>query len=610
MYLHTENEALAFRSSRLKMSNFGPMNSNIFPLLFSVIFSLPFTATSHSDPTCTPINPGPVVPPNSLVSFLESLQETALNTYGSTNFDPKLYVDLSLKFNLSSTKEAFEKLPKTANGLVSKSTLDGFIKSHLNDAEEDIEYKVPADFVPEPEGFLPAVESPKMRAWALQVHSLWKNLSRKVADAVFEQKGFHTLLPLPNPVIIPGSRFREVYYWDSYWVIRGLLASKMYETAKGIVTNLVSLLDKYGHVLNGARLYYINRSQPPLLSSMVYEIYMRTGDKKFANKCLGALIKEHQFWNAEIHRVVIHDAKGRSHTLNRYYARWNKPRPESGTTDKATASKLSNANAKQRLYRELASTAESGWDFSTRWMRNSSDLTTLATTSILPVDLNSYILKMELDIAFLANATGHPTTAVHYIKAAQARKKAINSIFWNEKMGQWVDYWLSNKTKCKDGQSWKAMNQNQNIFASNFIPLWIKLFNSDTKLVEKVMLSFQKSGLLQAVGIATSLTNSGQQWDFPNGWAPIQHMIVEGLSRSGSKEARALAESIVVRWIRTNYVTFKKSGVMHEKYDVEKCGEFGGGGEYVPQTGFGWSNGVVLAFLEEFGWPKDLKMEC
>ncbi|XAR55174.1 Alpha,alpha-trehalase [Bertholletia excelsa] len=551
--------------------------------------SKPKRPTSHTYTTCTPINPGPVVSPNSLVSFLERLQETALNTYGSTNFDPKLYVDLSLKFSLSSTKEAFEKLPKTANGSVTKSDLDGFINSYLNDAEADVEYKVPVDFVPEPEGFLPEVESPKMRAWALQVHSLWKNLSRKVADGVFHREGFHTLLPLPKPVIIPGSRFREVNYWDSYWVIRGLLASKMYETAKGIVTNLVSLLDKYGHVLNAARLYYINRSQPPLLSSMIDEIYTRTGDKEFANKYLGALIKEHQFWNSEIHRVGIHDAKGRSHSLNRCYARWNKPRPESGTTDKATASKLSNANAKQL---------------------NSSDLTTLATTSIIPVDLNSYILKMELDIAFLANATGYPTTAVHYLKAAQARKRAINSIFSNEKMGQWVDYWLSNKSKCKDGQSWKATNQNHNIFASNFVPLWIKLFNSDTKLVEKVMQSFQKSGLLHAAGIATSLTNSGQQWDFPNGWAPLQHMIVEGLARSGSKEARALAESIAVGWIRTNYVAFKKSGVMHEKYDVEKCGEFGGGGEYVPQTGFGWSNGVVLAFLEEFGWPKDLKMEC
>ncbi|KAH8513203.1 hypothetical protein H0E87_006479 [Populus deltoides] len=98
--------------------------------------------------------------------------------------------------------------------------------------------------------------------------------------------------------------------------------------------------------------------------------------------------------------------------------------------------------------------------------------------------------------------------------------------------------------------------------------------------------------------------------DFPNGWAPLQHMIVEGLLRSGLKEARSLAEDIAVRWIKTNYIGYKKTGAMHEKYDVRKCGAFGGGGEYIPQTGFGWSNGVVLTFLEEFGWPEDRSIGC
>ncbi|KAL6986454.1 alpha,alpha-trehalase [Sarracenia purpurea var. burkii] len=144
---------------------------------------------------------------------------------------------------------------------------------------------------------------------------------------------------------------------------------------------------------------------------------------------------------------------------------------------------------------------------------------------------------MELTIAFLANVTGDSMTTAHFLEAAQARQQAMNSVFWNAEMGQWLDYWLSNPTTCK-------------------------------------------------------------------------HLIVEGLVRSGSKQARSMAEDIAVRWIRTNFVAFKKSGAMHEKYDVEKCGEFGGGGEYIAQTGFGWSNGVVLAFLEEFGWPKDLKIDC
>ncbi|KAK8366365.1 hypothetical protein V6Z12_A02G115000 [Gossypium hirsutum] len=475
---------------------------------------------------------------------------------------------------------------------------------------DDVVYAEPVDFVPEPHGFLPKVESPEVRGWALEVHALWKNLSRKVSSSVLHHPELHTLLPLPRPVIIPGSRFTEVYYWDSYWVIRGLLASKMYETAKAIVTNLIFMLDTYGHVLNGARAYYTNRSQPPLLSAMVYEIYNRTGDVEFVKKSLPPLIKEYRYWNSDIHELIIRDAEQCNHFLNRYYAMWNKPRPESSTIDEELASKFLNDSEKQQFYRELASTAESGWDFSTRWMRNSSDFTTLSTTTILPVDLNIFILRMELDIAFLAKTVGENAITEDFLRASQKRRKAFSSIFWNENMGQWLDYWLNNGADCEEPQTWKAENQNQKVFASNFVPLWIDLFNSDIHLVEKVTKSLQNSGLLCAAGIATSLTNSGQQWDFPNGWAPLQHMIVEGLSKSASMEARTVAKDIAERWIKTNYVAYKKTGAMHEKYDVEKCGEFGGGGEYTPQTGFGWSNGVVLAFLEEFGWPKDKKIDC
>ncbi|XP_012086663.1 trehalase isoform X2 [Jatropha curcas] len=577
----------------------------VFILVFSLLF-LPTMTTLESLSPCN--NIGPVIPTTPLITFLERVQETALDTFGKKGFDPKLYVDLSLKFNLSTTEKAFDGLPRNENGNVLVKDLEEFIATYFEDEGDDLVYYDPPDFVPEPDGFLPEVENLEVREWALKVHSLWKNLSRKISGEVLKQPELHTLLPLPEPMIVPGSRFREVYYWDSYWVIRGLLASKMYETAKSIVTNLISLVNKYGFALNGGRAYYTNRSEPPLLSAMVYEIYNRTGDMELAKAALPALLKEHEFWNSEMHKVTIQDAQGSNHILSRYYAKWNKPRPESSTIDKQFASKLLNVSEKQQFYREVASTAESGWDFSTRWMRNPSEFTTLATTSVLPVDLNVFILKMELDIAFLAKETGEESLAENFLEASQARKRAINSIFWNEKMGQWLDYWLTGSTTCQE--TWKASNQNQNAFASNFSPLWINLFNSDTTLVKTIMRSLQSSGLLCAAGIATSLKNSGQQWDFPNGWAPLQHMIVEGLVRSESQEARSLAEEIAKRWIRTNYIGYKKTGVMHEKYNVEKCGEFGGGGEYVPQTGFGWSNGVVLAFLEEFGWPQDQRIDC
>ncbi|XP_054823242.1 trehalase-like isoform X1 [Prosopis cineraria] len=563
---------------------------------------------AESSSACS-LDPDLGKPSNPLVSFLERLQETALITLGKSKFDAKTYVDLPLKFSLSETEEAFDQLARSANGSVPAEEFKGFIERYFDGAGDDVVNYEPEDYVAEPEGFLPKVEHPELRAWALKVHSLWKNLSRRVSSGVKSHPHLRTLLPLPASFVIPGSRFREVYYWDSYWVIRGLLVSKMYKTATAIVTNLISLIEDYGFVLNGARAYYTNRSQPPLLSSMIYEIYNSTGDIELVKRSLPALQKEYEFWNSDMHRVTIVDAQGRTHTLNRYYAKWNKPRPESSINDKAFSSKFLNVSEKQHFYREVASTAESGWDFSTRWMRDPSDFTTLATTAVVPVDLNAFILGMELNIAFLAEVTGDDCTAQHFLQLADSRKKAFNSVFWNKSKKQWLDYWLTSST-CQEAQVWNAHQQNQNVFASNFVPLWMEPFYSDSSVVGSVAESLKTSGLLGAAGIATSLTNSGQQWDFPNGWAPLQHMIVEGLVKSGLKEAASLGQEIARRWIATNYITYKKSGLMHEKYNVEHCGEFGGGGEYSTQTGFGWSNGVVLAFLDEFGWPRHLDIDC
>ncbi|KAL7608568.1 hypothetical protein Lser_V15G10043 [Lactuca serriola] len=589
------------------MGNVKPMKLVNFTLFLFLTAAMDVSAEPAN--SCKLTDHGPVVPTTPLVTFLERIQETALKTFGPMKFDPKLYVDLSLKFDLPIVKQAFNDLAKTANGSVLPSDFNDFLNKYMNGVEKDLEYVKPIDFMAEPEGFLPKVAHQGVRNWALEVHSLWKNLSRKVSDKVLEHPELHTLLPLKHPVIIPGSRFQEVYYWDSYWVIRGLLTSKMYETAKGIIFNLIYLIETYGYVLNGARAYYTNRSQPPLLSSMVIEVYKQTHDMDLVKKALPALIKEHKFWNSGIHVVTIEDAQGTIHNLSRYYAMWNKPRPESFTIDTETAIKILKDCEKEKVYREIASAAESGWDFSTRWMKDTSDLTTLSTTMILPVDLNTFIYKMELDISFLAKVSGKTSDCLHFKEASNARKKAMDAIFWNEEKGQWFDYWLDHDSNRKeDVYTWDAKYQNQDIFASNFIPLWVRF--QDKTLVKKVAQSLQSSGLLHAAGVATSLTNSSQQWDFPNGWAPLQHMIVEGLVMSGSEEAKLLAKDIAKKWIRTNYIVYKKVNAMHEKYDVTKCGEFGGGGEYVPQTGFGWSNGVVLAFLEEFGWPEDLDPQC
>lgn len=580
-----------------------------------VLSSFPFPLRGLRPPEMAPTAAGPGDGAGVLLGLLQRVQSVALRALGPDGFDPKLYVDLPLATDERAAAAALSALPRPAP---SRADLDAFLARYFGAAGSDLveDGAGPRDFQPDPRGFLPRVESCEARAWALEVHALWRNLTRRVAPDVAARPDRHTLLPLPRRVVVPGSRFREVYYWDSYWVIRGLLVSKMYDTAKDIVLNLVDLVGKYGFVPNGARSYYTNRSQPPLLSSMVLEVYRATGDLEFVRCTFHSLLKEHSFWMSEIHNVVIMDSHGHVHNLSRYQARWNKPRPESATIDEELASTVNSMDAKEKLYREIASTAESGWDFSSRWMRNATDMTTLATTYVIPVDLNTFIFKMERDIAYFAKLIGENATSEKFAEASKARHVAIDSILWNSDMEQWVDYWLPTDGEYQGVYQWKSNSQNRNIFASNFIPLWLNAHHlgsvqfADPAKSERVMASLQASGLLHPAGIATSLTNTTQQWDFPNGWAPLQHLIAEGLLHSGSKKTVKLAEDIATRWVRTNYATYKATGTMHEKYDVEACGKFGGGGEYKPQTGFGWSNGVVLSFLEEFGWPEDKEIAC
>ncbi|KAG7546383.1 Six-hairpin glycosidase superfamily [Arabidopsis suecica] len=588
----------------LKLQRFTP--------LFFFFFFLCFSLTTSMVASDTDTDSGPVVPTTALVTFLQRVQLTALRSYPKKQIpDPKSYIDLSLKrpYNLSTIESAFNDLTSESrhDQSVPVEKLEKFVKEYFDGAGEDLLHHEPVDFFSNPSGFLSNVENEQVREWAREVHGLWRNLSCRVSDSVRESPDRHTLLPLPEPVIIPGSRFREVYYWDSYWVIKGLMTSQMFTTAKGLVTNLMSLVETYGYALNGARAYYTNRSQPPLLSSMVYEIYNVTKDEELVKKAIPVLLKEYKFWNSGKHKVVIRDANGHDHVLSRYYAMWNMPRPESSVFDEESAAGFSTMLEKQRFHRDIATAAESGCDFSTRWMRDPPNFTTMATTSVVPVDLNVFLLKMELDIAFMMKISGDKNGSGRFLKASKAREKAFKAVFWNEKAGQWLDYWLSSNGD--EPETWKAENQNTNVFASNFAPIWINSFNSDEVLVKKVVKALKNSGLIAPAGILTSLTNSGQQWDSPNGWAPQQEMIVTGLARSSSKEGKEMAEDIARRWIKSSYLVYKKSGTIHEKLKVTELGEYGGGGEYMPQTGFGWSNGVILAFLEEFGWPSHLNIE-
>ena len=205
----------SFHSRSSNSNGNHPASSFSLLLLFLLLASVSASGTvakAISQPTKGNFDRGPVIPTTPLVTFLERVQETALATFEQKDFDPKLYVDLSLKFNLSTTVTAFHKLPRNATGSVLVPDFKEFLHEYFDGAGNDLVYAEPPDFVPEPDGFLPKVKNPQVRAWALEVHALWKNLSRRVSGSILNRPEFHTLLPLPRPFVIPGSRFTEVYY--------------------------------------------------------------------------------------------------------------------------------------------------------------------------------------------------------------------------------------------------------------------------------------------------------------------------------------------------------------------------------------------------------------
>lgn len=549
-----------------------------------------------------------------LLTLLVAIQSAALASFGGgPDFDPKYYVDIPLRYSLNETARAFDALPRLQNNTIPPRVLEQFLSQYFELADSNVIADAPKDFNRIPQNFLPLVHNPQVRKWALQIHELWLELSRKISPSVAMNPNKNTLLPLNNTVLVPGARFREVYYWDSYWVIKGLLVSGMTDTAKGVIENLMELAERYGFVPNGARIYYENRSQPPLLSMMIRAVYEKTHDKALLKRALPILLREHAFWTSEPHEVRVRDKNGDEHRLSRFWAHWNSPRPESFTIDTHVARGMNKSRAAQ-LYHDIATAAESGWDFSSRWMEDQQNLRTLRTSMIIPVDLNAFLFQMEKNVEYFASILGNQTIQTQFASAASDRQRAIQRILWSRKRGQWFDAWLSpngcsfsendNKTIVYE---WK---QKRLTYASNFVPLWAGVLPKGDPRRALVVEALNKSGLVLPAGIATSLRNTGQQWDFPNAWAPLVDMVIEGLDASGIPRGKMMAKAISQSWIRSNYEAYHQVGKMLEKYDATSCGKIGGGGEYNLQTGFGWSNGVVLSLLQKYGWPADKPLFC
>jgi alpha,alpha-trehalase len=447
-----------------------------------------------------------------------------------------------------------------------------------NQSGFDLRHFVNVNFVLPKEGekYVP----PEGQSLREHIDSLWPVLTRTTDSA----SKWDSLLPLPKPYVVPGGRFREVYYWDSYFTMLGLAESGHWDKVQDMVDNFAHEIDAWGHIPNGNRSYYLSRSQPPFFAFMVKLLASHNGDDTYTTY-LPQLKKEYAYWmqgsdalesGAQNLRVVkLKDGS----ILNRYWDDRDTPRTESYLDDVTTAKNNPNRPATE-IYRDLRAAAASGWDFSSRWMDNPEQLGSIRTTSIVPVDLNALLFQMEKTLAHASSVAKDSAAATQYQQLADARQKAMETHLWNSKQGWYADYDL--KTNAVRSQ----------LTAASLFPLYV---HSASKEHADKMATITRAQLLKAGGLATTNLKTGQQWDAPNGWAPLQWVATEGLQNYGHQD---LAMEVSWRFLTNVQHTYNREKKLVEKYDVSSTGTGGGGGEYPLQDGFGWTNGVTLKMLD------------
>ena len=433
------------------------------------------------------------------------------------------------------------------------------------------------------------------------------------------------LLYLENKYVVPGGRFNEMYGWDSYFIIRGLLRAGRVELARGMVDNFFFEIEHYGAMLNANRTYYLTRSQPPFLSSMFVDVYQAIqkqpghGDEKaWLERAYTNLHKDYEMWTREPHLAgqtglsryydfgegppaeAVQDESGFYRKVADYFffhpaeqdhyiieLQPGAAQPVAGaaytmqvceaplTMAQPECEKLQQFKLSADYYKGDRSMRESGFDVSSRFGPFGS-----ATHHYAPVCLNSLLYKTEKDLEQISRWLGHPGDAEQWKHRAETRKELITKYLWNESVGLFFDYnFMTN-----------AMSQYK--YATTFYPLWAGLATPEqAKAVVRNLKVFEQPG-----GLPMSTTDSGAQWDFPYGWGNIEMLVVDGLRRYGFN---AEADRISYEFLSTVAENFRRDGNIREKYNVvtrssEAHAELG---YPMNVVGFGWTNAAFLELL-------------
>jgi alpha,alpha-trehalase len=407
----------------------------------------------------------------------------------------------------------------------------------------------------------------------------------------------HGLLYLPNPYIVPGGNFNEMYGWDSYFIVRGLLGDGRLEFARDMAENHFYQVENYGTVLNANRTYYLTRSQPPLLSEMTLAVFRVSGDLEWLARALPPVETYYRFWT-EGQRSVA------EFQLSRYYDEGDRPAPEVLVHERDFEGRTHYDRVKDfyrrhgehirdydlslfydrardaltpLFYRADRAMRESGHDPSNRF-----GAFNIGVLDMLPVDLNCLLYQMELDLAEMTAGLTRAAEAREWERRASARAALVNNLMWDEGRGLYFDY----DCRRRDRRVYP--------YVTTFFPLWVGLASREqaARVVENLSL-FECAG-----GLQTSACMTGNQWDAPMGWAPMQLIAVEGLRRYGYE---AEADRVSINFLSMILKEFLEHDVILEKYNVVKREsdvpreiKYGYSSN---QVGFGWTN---AAFAEMF----------
>ncbi|KAG9098452.1 hypothetical protein FRC06_006370 [Ceratobasidium sp. 370] len=518
--------------------------------------------------------------------------------------DSKTFVDRASTLDGRHFNEKIEHF--FGEGLANQFTVEQFLKhineeSGMREAGGELQHYNNSRF-PNTPHFIAQIR-PKARllqAWSKIVHHYWNNLDRTMIqrhnnllipgpgsdpdEDPTEGTYSTTLIRLEHPFVIAGGRFREQYYWDSFFIMEGLLAANMGYLARTTLLNFMDQIKAYGFIPNGGRKYYLNRSQPPLFINMLHTYVEHTNDFQILHEALPLAERELQWWYKNRTVLVFHD--GTNHTVFRYNVKATGPRPESYAEDWRSvwcySEHAPDKPTQEFKYSEFASGAESGWDYTARWMSDPfnvgqhevpKQMTYLRIRDIIPVDLNSMLYRCHKLMALMYQEASNNESpyAIEYVerheKKAEALRKAILALHWDPEnlaffdfvleRDECVDCFKGGPKDCPEGRKYCPRGEIQRFWSgASLVPYWAEIWpdnlrcelepeqenddEQEKKRKRKQKAQRQKNLMKAFSGVRdllqmypgplpATLVETGQQWDFPNSWPPLQYFAIKAL---------------------------------------------------------------------------------